>query len=149
MKKAAKKPDSGLRKKRIISPKVREPEAGLWSNCFVIGEQFVLSGMVARDIKGGLVGGSDPLKQSIATLKNMKSLVEAAGADMSDVLKITVYLTDIRFRPAFIEARRQFFGGDFPCAVLIGNVTLASAELLVEVDAWGIIGAGGKNRKRG
>lgn len=135
-------------KRRIVSPKVREPEPGLWSNCFVAGDQFVLAGMVARDPKGRLVGGNDPLKQSIATLRNMKTLVEAAGADMSDVLKITVYLTDIRFRPAFIEARRQFFSGDFPCAVLVGNVTLASAELLVEVDAWGVIGCGGKHRKK-
>jgi enamine deaminase RidA (YjgF/YER057c/UK114 family) len=145
------KTDNGainLRKKRIISPRVREPDPGLWSNCFVVGEQFILSGMVARDTKGRLVGGGDPLKQSIATFRNMKALVAAAGADMSDVLKITVYLTDIRSRPALIEARRQFFSGDFPCAVLIGNVTLASPELLVEIDAWGIIGAGGKRRAR-
>lgn len=135
-------------KRRVISPKVREPEAGLWSNCFVVGDYFTISGMVARDTKGRLVGGNDPLKQSIQTLKNLKSMVEAAGADMSDVLKINVYLTDIRFRPAFIEARRQFFSDDFPCAVLIGNVTLASAELLVEVDASGIIGCGAKRRKK-
>ncbi len=130
------------RKRRVTVPSVREPEAGLWSQCFVIGDQFYVSGQVVRDELGRLVGASDPLAQSIQALTNLKSFVEAAGAKMDDVIRITVYLTDIRFRPAFIEARRKFFRGDFPGAVLIGNVTLAAPELLVEVDAWGVIGAG-------
>jgi hypothetical protein len=58
------------------------------------------------------------------------------------VLRITINLTDIRFRPALIEARKQFFKGDFPTAVLVGDVTLASPELLVEIDGHGIIGCG-------
>ena len=48
----------------------------------------------------------------------------------------------MRFRPAFLEARRKFFSGDFPAAVVVGNVTLAAADLLVEIDAWGFIGCG-------
>jgi 2-iminobutanoate/2-iminopropanoate deaminase len=131
------------RKTRIISPKVREQEPGLWSNCLVVGNQFFLAGMVPWDKDGNLVGGNDPYKQSIATFENMKTLVEAAGAKMSDVVKITCYLTDIRFRLAFVEARKKFFTGDFPAAVVVGNVTLASADLLVEIDAIGIIGCGG------
>jgi enamine deaminase RidA (YjgF/YER057c/UK114 family) len=130
------------KKKRITSPKVGEPAPGLWSNCWVVGNQLILAGMVPWDKNGALVGGNDPYAQSIAAFENMKALVEAAGAKMSDLVKINVYLTDMRFRPAFIEARKKFFTGDFPAAVVIGNVTLASPDLLVEFDAWGFIGCG-------
>jgi len=133
---------SQAKKRRVISPKISEPAEGLWSNCFVVGNQFFLAGMVPWDKDGKLIGGNDPLKQSIATFENMKHQVEAAGAKMSDIVKITVYLTDMRFRPAFVEARRKFFSGDFPAAAVVGNVTLAAPDLLVEIDACGFIGCG-------
>ena len=130
------------KKKRIFTSRVKEPDPGLWSNCFVVGDQFFISGMVARDKTGELVGPGDPYAQSMQALKNFKAYVEAAGATMDDVLRITVNLTDIRYRSAFIDARQQFFKDDFPTAVLVGNVTLASSELLVEVDGHGVVGCG-------
>ncbi|MBM3596662.1 MAG: RidA family protein [Alphaproteobacteria bacterium] len=130
------------KKKRIRTPLVREPEPGLWSNCIVVGDQFFIAGMVARDPQGKLVGSGDPYAQSMQALRNFKAYVEACGATMDDVVRITINLTDIRFRPALIEARRQFFRDDFPTAVLVGDVTLASPELLVEIDGHGIIGCG-------
>ncbi len=135
---------SSAKKRRVISAKVPEsPEAGTWSNCFVVGDQVILAGMVARGADGSLIGGGDPYKQSLAVFENMRALVEEAGAKMDDIVKINVYLTDIRYRPDFLRARRHFFTGDFPAAVVVGNVTLASAELLVEIDAWAFIGASG------
>jgi len=136
-----------IRKRRIRVAQVREPGPGLWSNCFVAGDQFVVAGQIAYDRNDRLVGPGDPYAQSIQALKNLKAFVEAAGARMADVLKINVYLTDIRYRPAFVEARKKFFKGDFPAAVVVGDVTLAYPGLLVEIDAWGVIGCGGKPRK--
>jgi enamine deaminase RidA (YjgF/YER057c/UK114 family) len=131
------------KKRRVISPDVPESkEPQTWSNCFVAGNQVILAGMVARAPDGSLIGGNDPYAQSMAAFNNMKALVTAAGAKMDDIVKINVYLTDMRFRPAFLEARRKFFTGDFPAAVVVGNVTLASPDLLVEIDAWAFIGAG-------
>jgi enamine deaminase RidA (YjgF/YER057c/UK114 family) len=136
------KPRTTPRKRRIVSPKVSEPDPGLWSNCYRVGDQVFMAGMVAWNAERKLVGGADPYAQSVQAFKNMKALIEAAGGTMRDIVKITCYLTDIRFRPAFVKARRQFFKGNFPCAVVVGSVTLASADLLVEIDAIGIVGAG-------
>jgi len=81
--------------------------------------------------------------KSMAAFKNMKALVTAAGAKMDDIVKINVYLTDIRCRPAFLEARPQVFHGRFSLPPWsVGNVTLASPDLLVEIDAWAFVGAG-------
>lgn len=136
------KNESGI--KRIVSRKVREAGPGLWSNCYRVGNQVILAGMVAWDRRGRLVGGNDPYRQSIQAFRNMKALIEAAGGSMRDIVKVTCYLTDIRFRPAFVKARRRFFGGDFPAAVVVGNVTLAADDLLVEIDAQGFVGMGGR-----
>jgi len=130
------------KKRRIFTSAVKEPEPGLWSNCYVVGDHFVISGMVGFDEKRHLILPGDPYAQSVQAFKNFKAYVEAAGASMDDVLRLNIHLTDIRFRPALIEARRQFFRGDFPTAVLVGNVTLALPELLVEIDGYGIIGCG-------
>lgn len=135
---------ASAKKRRVTSSKVPESrEPGTWSNCFVVGDQVILAGMVARASDGSLIGAGDPYKQSMAAFQNMRALVEAAGAKMNDIVKINVYLTDIRHRPDFLKARRKFFTGDFPAAVVVGNVTLASPELLVEIDAWAFMGAGG------
>ena len=131
-----------VKKIRITSPDVCEPEAGMWSNCFRVGDQVVFAGMVAWNKDKNLVGGSDPFEQSVAAFNNMQALIIAAGGTMKDILRITVYLTDMQYRPAFLEARRKFFEGDFPAAAVVGNVTLAHPDLLVEIDALGFIGAG-------
>jgi len=131
---------SSVKRNRIYTNQVREPQPGLWSNCLVVGDQFFISGQVARDSEGNVVGPGDPLRQSVQALENLKAYVEAVGASMQDILRLGIYLTDIRHRPAFIEARRQFFTGDFPTALLIGDVTLAAPELMVEVEAQGIVG---------
>jgi len=130
------------KKIRITSPEVCEPEAGLWSNCYRVGDQVIFAGMVAWDKDKNLVGGGDPFEQSVAAFNNMQALIKAAGGTMKDIVRITVYLTDMAFRPAFLEARRKFFTGDFPAAAVVGNITLAHPDLLVEITGLGFIGAG-------
>lgn len=127
---------------RVKSSKVREQPPGFWSNAFVFDGQFCIAGMVATDPDGTIVGGDDPSKQAIQTFRNIQHMVEEIGAKMEDIVKMTIYLSDIRYRPAMVEARKKFFRGDFPCAVAVGNTTLARADLLIEIDAIGFIGAG-------
>ena len=68
--------------------------------------------------------------------------MEAAGGKMADVIKINIYLTDMRHRPAVLEARRQFYSGDFPCSTLVGVTSLFDLRALVEIEAIGYLGAG-------
>ncbi len=130
-------------KKRVTSPLVYEPEEGMWSNCLLVGDQIVLAGMVSLDVDREIVGENDAYVQSVQSFTNMKNLVEAAGGTMADITKLAAYLTGMEHRPAFLEARCEFFSGDFPAALVIGNITIARPELLVEIDAWGTLGCGG------
>ena len=69
-------------------------------------------------------------------------MVEAAGGAMGDVVKITVYVTDIRNNTKVWAARREFFVGDFPASTLVEVRALASPEILVEIDAIAHVGRG-------
>jgi 2-iminobutanoate/2-iminopropanoate deaminase len=131
-----------MKRERILTPESHEPEPGMWSNCFKVGNLVIMAGMASKGLDGKVAHKADPYQQTVFSFRRMKAYVEAAGGTMDDIVKLTCYLTDIRFRPDFVRARKEFFKGDFPPCVVIGNVTLASEEILVEIDAWGIVGSG-------
>ncbi len=132
-----------MKKQRIASPLVQEPPPQTWSNCLKIGEHVYVAGMVP-DIKDGEPdGGNSMYRQSKAVFAKIKALLEAAGAKVDDVVKINVFVTDIRRREEVWRARREVFTGDFPVSTLIEIRALAHPLVLVEIEAVAIIGAGG------
>ena len=78
------------------------------------------------------------LSQATIALGRIKALLEAAGATMDDVAKLTIYVTDISKRPEISEARQRFFTGDFPTSTLVEVSALADPGLLVEIEAIAI-----------
>ena len=92
--------------------------------------------MIAADPGAGIY------TQSVSCLEKVQALVEAAGGTLADVVKITVYLTDIDDRAEFSRARAAFFPGRKPCSTLVGVTALARPGLRVEVEATAFIGAG-------
>ena len=102
--------------------------------CIRAGDTLYVSGQVSRR-EGKVVGHGDPLEQCRQTLKNVVSFVEAAGGTKDDLVSLTIYLTDIRYRDAAIQARAELFTEPGPTGTVVGNVTLASEAFLVEVSA--------------
>jgi len=129
-------------KKRIISPNVGEPPAKTWSNCLVVGNQVFIAGMTSRD-GTTVVGGDSMYEQSKAIFAKIRHLMEAAGGRMDDIVKIDVFVTDIKRREEVWKARAEVFSGDFPVSTLVEVRALAMPELIVEIEAVGILGAGG------
>src|ERR1700733_4808679 len=107
---------SGIR--RAISPAVPEPAPGTWSNCLVAGGIAYVAGMVARGTDGKVVPGGE-YEQSQVIFSKIKHLLEAAGGAMADVVKVTIFVTDIGRREDVWRARREFFTGDFPASTLV------------------------------
>jgi len=126
---------------RVTSDKVKEPVAKTWSNCLVVGNQFFVSGMTAHDLQGNVAGGKDMYSQSRQAFEKIQALVEAAGACMNDIVKMTIFVTDIAERKEVWRAREEFFDGNFPACSLIGINALATPELKVEIEATGFINA--------
>jgi len=130
-----------MKKARITAPEAPEPPPELWSNCLVSGDLFFVSGLTARGRDGTTIEGPGEYEQAKIIFTKMKALVEAAGAEMDDVLKLTIFITDIGRNTEVWRARREFFSGDFPAASLVEVSALASPEIRVEIEAMGRIGA--------
>lgn len=126
--------------RRVTSPSVPEPPPERWSNCLVVDGIAYVSGMTAR--AGDKVAGADEYEQSQVIFGKIKGMVEAAGGTMADVVKITVYVTNIRNNTKVWAARREFFTGDFPASTLVEVSALAAPEILVEIEAIAHIGKG-------
>lgn len=126
--------------RRVISPTVAEPPPERWSNCLVVDGVAYVSGMTART--GTTVAGNDEYEQAKVIFGKIKSLLEAAGGAMSDVVKITVFVTEIVNNTKVWAARREFFTGDFPASTLVEVSALAAPEILVEIEAVAHLGKG-------
>jgi 2-iminobutanoate/2-iminopropanoate deaminase len=120
---------------RAISPDVSEPAAGTWSNCLVVGGIAYLAGMTARGAEG------DEYAQAKVIFTKIRHLVEAAGGSMADIVKVTIFVTDIGQREKVWQARREFFTGNFPASTLVQVAALAEPSLKVEIEAVAHIGA--------
>ena len=131
-----------MKKRRVSSPAVPEPPPQTWSNALVVGNQVFVAGMTARS-GAEVIGGDSMYGQTKAIFVKIRHLMEAAGGRMDDIVKVVIFVTDIKRREEVWKARREVFSGDFPVSTLVEVRALATPELLVEVEAIAILGAGG------
>lgn len=126
---------------RVVVPNVAEAEPGLWSNGIRAGDLLFISGQVARPFKGGktLVGANE-YEQAWHIFSRIKRICEAAGGDLGDLVKMTIFMVDIRKNTEVWRARREFFSGDFPASTLVEVRSLAGAQTLVEIEAVAYLG---------
>jgi 2-iminobutanoate/2-iminopropanoate deaminase len=99
------------------------------------GDILFVSGIVPLDPNGELVGRDDVVAQTRQVLENMKLVLEAAGTSLADVLRVTVYLTDVSDRTRINPLRQAYFGGARPASTLIGVSSLAVPGMKVEIEA--------------
>jgi reactive intermediate/imine deaminase len=100
-----------------------------------IGNAIYTSGQVALDSDGNVVGEGDMAAQARRALENVKSVLESAGASMADVVKVTVYVTDISRLAETHSVRSDFFPDPPPASTGVEVSALAFPGLLVEIEA--------------
>ena len=121
---------------KISSPHVPDPPPGTWSNCLVVNGIAYFAGATAP--------GEDEYVQAKGILTKIEHLVEAAGGSMADIVKVTIFVTDIKNREKVWKARQEFFTGNFPVSTLVQIAALATPETKVEIEAIAHIGASGR-----
>jgi enamine deaminase RidA (YjgF/YER057c/UK114 family) len=107
-----------------------------------VGDTVYLSGTVAFDHNGNVVGTGSVYEQSKQVFSNIEEALESTGASMSDVIKITTFLTDISGYGEFGKARTEAFPKGVPASAAYETSALIKPELLVEVEAIAVIGSG-------
>ena len=98
------------------------------------GRLLYISGQVAWDASGAIVGKGDARAQARQVLQNMRGVLQAAGGDLSNLMKITTYITKIEDRPLVAEARNEVFSGELPASTLIVVKQLFHPDFLVEIE---------------
>jgi 2-iminobutanoate/2-iminopropanoate deaminase len=103
------------------------------------GELLFVSGIVPIDEGGRLVGGHDVVAQARAVFDSMRVVLSAAGASPGDVVKVTVFLTDVDDRALVNPVRQAFFGDARPASTLVEISRLAIPGAKIEVEAVAVL----------
>ena len=122
---------------RFLPPTMMKP-LGSYCQSARRGNIVATAGVAAVDRDGKVVGGNDIVAQTRATLDNLKLALEAAGASISDVIKVTVFLTDFANYKGFNVAFDEFFANDPPARATV-RADLVIPALLIEIDAIAVL----------
>ena len=94
-----------------------------------------LSGQLSRNSKGQLVGKGDMAEQTRQAIRNMQTVMEAAGGTLEDIVQLIVFTTDMRQFKEIVAARMEFFKTKLPTSTIVEVNHLADSGLLIEFHA--------------
>jgi enamine deaminase RidA (YjgF/YER057c/UK114 family) len=104
------------------------------------GRLVVVSGQIAQDERGELVGPGDPAAQARQVFENLRRCLAEAGASFTDVVKLTFFVLDVADLPAVRDARDAVIDASQPPASTAVQVTaLFAPGYLLEVEAWALV----------
>ncbi len=103
------------------------------------GDLLFVSGIVPVDGEGNLVGGDDVVEQARIVFEGLRNVLAAAGAEPKDIVKVTLFLTDVDDRPAINPIRQEFFGETRPASTLVEVSRLAIPGAKLEVEAVAVL----------
>jgi enamine deaminase RidA (YjgF/YER057c/UK114 family) len=127
---------------RISAPDGVAPAAQYSHVVLGTGRFVAVSGQLALDEDGKLVGQGDPAAQARQVFENLRRCLAAAGATFDDVVKLTYFVTDMAHMPAIRTARVTHIPDDrLPASSAVQVASLVRPEFLMEVEAFAVIGA--------
>ena len=98
------------------------------------------------DEHGNILGKGDTEAQARQVFENIKAILDEAGGSFEDIVKTTIYLTDINYREGIHRIRRDYFKTTQPTSTLIIVKGLAREEFLMEVEAIAVLPEPGKDQ---
>jgi 2-iminobutanoate/2-iminopropanoate deaminase len=126
------------RREEIRVPGLAEPISH-YTDAVRAGDLLFVSGFVPVDGDGQLVGGDDVVVQARQVFANLAAVLAAAGATFADVVKVTVYLTDIEDRAPINPVRQEVFRDTRPASTLVEVSALATPGAKIEIDAVALL----------
>ena len=103
------------------------------------GTMVFVSGLLARDVDGNVIGKGDMGAQIRQVGENLRLALESAGATREDLVRTTTYVTDIEEFFRHVEVRQKYLGPALPTSTTIEVRKLAHPDLLVEIEAFAVI----------
>lgn len=126
-----------MKRTQVDSGAAWESHVG-YSRAVRIGPHIEVSGSVAVDEQGAVVGPGDPYTQAQHILTKIMSVLEYLGAGPEQVIRTRIYVTDMRHWEEVGRAHGQFFGESRPATSMVEVSKLIGPDYLVEIEATAI-----------
>jgi len=129
--------------KQALLPKDLAKPKGVWSTVVTAkpGTMVFISGLVATNAAGAVVGEGDIAAQTRQVCENLRSAVRAAGGELEDIMQVTVFARDVA--PGAFQkihaVRREFFPVDPPASTMVEVSRLVDERYLIEINAIAVI----------
>lgn len=127
--------------KQAVNPWEWQNRAGFSQAWRVDGASALvfISGQAPISGDGQLVGAEDFETQCRQVFQNLETVVDESGATFESIVKLTVFLTDMRTLPEYTRIKGEFFRGEQPASTAVEVAALARPEMLVEVEALAVL----------
>ncbi|MGB3414718.1 MAG: RidA family protein [Microbacteriaceae bacterium] len=124
----------------IVSEDLAAPNGNFAQAMKVTGAQsFVfVSGMTARNKEGGVTGVGDVVAQTHQVCQNIKSVLEAAGGEMKNIMRVDVYVRNMEDFKASHEVRKMYFPQN-PASTMVEVSKFVNKDYLIEINAIAVI----------
>ncbi len=131
-------------KKTILNPSALAKPSGYSNGILTQGGRLLcLAGQTGMDASGRIAAPGDLLAQFTQVLTNLKAVVAEAGGEMTDIVKLTIFVTDKRAYAAQREAigarYREFFGRYYPAMTLVEVKSLYDDAALIEIEGLAVL----------
>ena len=128
-------------KKEIITPEGLSKPLGIYSEAVKVkgNNLLFISGITARDKNGSIVGKGDMKRQTEQVLENMKVILDSVGATFDNIVKVTVFVTDLGHFKEIHEVRAKYFKKDYPASTLVQVSRLVHGDMLIEIEAIAVL----------
>ena len=120
--------------------KIHDP-AGAYAHGIKVGETLYVAGQVAMNAEGQIVHANDPQGQFRLIMKNIVTIVETAGGQVDDIVKLLAFMENMDHLEDFQVVLRETFKNGFPTVTLVEVSRLAVKDMLMECEALAIIPA--------
>lgn len=110
-----------------------------YSRAVKIGNVIEVTGTVAVDQSGNLVGGTSAYEQTKFIIQKIEKVLQQAGASLSDVVRTRMFVTDISRWEEYGKAHGEFFAAIKPCTSMIEVKALIEPDYLIEIEATAIL----------
>ncbi len=129
-----------MRVERIITqPDPYEPF--LLSQGIRAGGFLFISGQAAIGDDGKIVGAGDFDAQAAQAFRNLDRALRAGGASLANVVKVTIFLTDMTHFPKIVDLRREYFSSPYPADTIVEVASLYSPDAMIEIEAVAVASA--------